>query len=374
MNTAQFPNRTRQAGVVPILSVVVLSYNGIEHLPECLQTIFAQDFKDFEVIVVDNGSTDGSVEYIKNYQPAVTLIQLNQNMGFCIGMNRGAEEAKGKFVLLLNQDLSLDKSCFSALMKSWDNLPPDNIFSSKEERPVIGVFPKVLFYSTPGFINAFGAEWFVDCHWRDSRVGLPDLGAFEKSETVFGSIFPAVLFDKEKFQKIGGFDPIFVSYCEDFDVCYRSNILGYRFITAPKAIIKHKYRASSTDQTNPLQSRFWFLRNYMLVFLKNYEGKNLVKYGNRIFKRYIWNSMRHAFTTRNRAEFLMNIRVLGSILKKIPGVFRARRQIQNNRKYKDQIFWQTGDVEDFNIFHVEGCIVLSVKSLRAGKGDNNRLQ
>ncbi|MGB3975037.1 MAG: glycosyltransferase family A protein, partial [bacterium] len=66
MKTAQFPNQSRQMGVVPLLSVVVLSYNGMDHLAECLQTIFAQDFKNFEVIVVDNGSTDGSVEYIKS--------------------------------------------------------------------------------------------------------------------------------------------------------------------------------------------------------------------------------------------------------------------------------------------------------------------
>lgn len=361
-------------GVVPSLSVIVLSYNGMEHLPECLQTIVDQDFKDFEVIVVDNCSTDGSAEFVKNFQPAVNLIQLDENKGFCVGMNRGVLEARGNFVLLLNQDLSLDKTCFSALMEAWNNPPPDNVFIPDfiERRPVIGVFPKVMFYSAPNFINAFGAEWFVDCHWRDSRVGLPDLGAFEISETVFGSIFPAVLFDKDKFLKIGGFDPMFVSYCEDFDVCYRSNILGYRFITAPKAVIRHKYRASSTDRTNPLQSRFWFLRNYLLVFLKNYETKNLVKYGCRIFKRYLWNSLRHAMATRNRAEIAMNIRVLGSIIKKIPVIYRNRRQIQRNRKFADRVFWQTEEVEDFNIFHVEGSIVLSLKSLRTGKGDSDR--
>ena len=115
------------------------------------------------------------------------------NEGFCKGMNRGVQEARGELVLLLNQDLALHPDCFRELVAAFDNPPEDNLIvgSSSGDRPVIGVFPKVLFYSLPTFINAFGVEWYESCHWRDSRVGLPDLGGFDRPETVFGSIFPS---------------------------------------------------------------------------------------------------------------------------------------------------------------------------------------
>lgn len=370
MKTVQPVDSTKRPCDTPRLSVVVLSYNGMDHLPECLQTIYAQDFSDFEVIVVDNGSTDGSGAYVLKSWPSVRVIALKSNTGFCTGMNRGIEEARGELVLLLNQDLGLEQNCFAALVKTWEIPPPDSVLVDcpVTERPVIGVFPKVMFYSVPHFINAFGADWHASCHWRDSRVGLPDIGAFDKDETVFGSIFPAVLFDRRKLLDIGAFDPVFVSYCEDFDVCYRSNILGYRFVTCSNAVIRHKYRASSTDQTDPLRARFWFIRNYLLVFLKNYELKNLLRYGLSIFRRYVWNTIRHAVRTRHRAELVMCIRIFGSITKKLPEVLRSRYRIQKNRKFDDRCFWKTEPVEEYNIFHVEGSIVLSHQSLRAGKG------
>jgi GT2 family glycosyltransferase len=375
----------------PRLSVVVLSYNGMAHLPECIQSVYAQTYTDYELIVVDNGSIDGSPAYLEREWSQVKLIKLTENKGFCVGMNRGVSEAQGQLVLLLNQDLILDQDCFGEMVASFDSPPDDQPLLSDDPsvsdigahqhdpprnfrqeshsppRPVMGVFPKVLFYFAPEFVNAFGADWYESCHWRDARVGLADMGAFETSETVFGSIFPAVLLEKSRFLDIGGFDPVFRSYCEDFDVCYRSNILGYRFVTAPKARIRHKYRASSTDVSNPLQSRFWFLRNYLLVFLKNYEWRNLRHHGFRIFSRYLGQSIRHAIRTRNRTELLLYFRVIGSLVKQTPSIIRSRKRIQNSRTFSDECFWRKEKVEDYNPYHVEGSIVLSLESMRTAR-------
>ncbi len=354
----------------PNLSVIILSYNGMAHLPECIRSIQAQHYAGYELIVVDNGSTDGSPQYIAETFPEIRLVKLNTNMGFCEGMNRGMKQANGKLALLLNQDISLHPDCFTALMDTWKHPPPDMLLENahQQHRPVIGVFPKIVFHHAALFINAFGVEWNQYCHWHDNRVGLPDLGAFDQPETVFGSIFPAVLFDRQTFLDIGGFDNRFVSYCEDFDVCYRSNILGYRFVTAPRAVIRHKYRASSTDTTNPLEARFIFLRNYMLVFLKNYQLINLFRYGPGIFHRYLWSTFRHSVITRNKSEMLMVLRILGSLAKRIPHIIRQRRRLSRLRQFDDKTFWSTEKVEDYNPFHVENSIVLSLRSLRAGRG------
>ncbi|MBN1879862.1 glycosyltransferase family 2 protein [bacterium] len=361
----------------PTLSVIVLSFNGMEHLPECLSSICNQPYQNFELIIVDNGSTDGSVDYLRDHWPVAQLVALPNNEGFCRGMNRGIRAARGELVLLLNQDLALQPNSLSNLVDTFTHPPIDNhpAVNKQPDRPVLGVFPKVMFYSMPSFINAFGVDWFESCHWRDSRVGLPDLGGLNESETVFGSIFPAVLFHRNRFLNIGGFDEIFWSYCEDFDVCYRGNILGYRFITAPDAIVLHKYRTSSRDTTDPLWSRFWFLRNYLLVFLKNYETRNLRRYGGRIFHRYLGNGIRHAWNTRNKAELILHLRVIGSLIKHMHHIILSRRFIRRNRKMEDELLWKKESVEDYNPFHVEGSIVLSLKSIRAGKGrDRDRSQ
>ncbi|MCD4654637.1 hypothetical protein K8T06_11990, partial [bacterium] len=201
-------------------------------------------------------------------------------------------------------------------------------------------------------------------------VGLPDIGGFDEPETVFGSIFPAVLMHRQRFLDIGAFDPLFWSYCEDFDVCYRANILGFRFVTSPKAVIRHKYRASAKDTTDPLWSRYWFIRNYLLVFLKNYQSKNLIKSGRHIYRRYLGNVIRNARVSKNRAELNMCRRIIFNLFRNLPQVFRSRRIIQKKRRYPDDLFWRiSSPIEDFNIFHVEGCPVLSLLAMRSGRGE-----
>lgn len=347
------------------LSVVILSFNGMDHLPECLSSLDKQTGKPFELIVIDNGSTDGSMEWLHENYPGATIIPLGKNMGFCRGMNQGLKHASGDWVLLLNQDVRLAPDCLHACVQALKTPPSDPAPLDGMPRAVAGVFPKIMFHAVPGFINALGSDWFEMCHWRDVRVGLPDLGGFDMPETVFGSIFPAVIVHRRILLDAGAFDPMFWSYCEDFDLCYRLNIMGCRFVTAPAAVIYHKYRASSRDTSDPLWSRYWFIRNYLLVFLKNYERHNLAQYGRRIFRRYLGNVMTAARRSGNRREWWMCVRIIRSLVFNSPRIILRRLRIQKRRLLPDRLFWRTTQpVEDFNIFHVEGCIVLSLLSMR----------
>ncbi|MCD4653176.1 glycosyltransferase, partial [bacterium] len=173
------------------LTVIVLSYNGLEHLPACLESVRNQSVSDFQLVIVDNGSSDGSIEYIRHEFPEAHLIALDENQKFYQKINTNIQNTTKKFILLLNQDIVIEKECFRNLLETWDNPPEDSLdetISGSAQRPIIGVFPKVTFFDSPGTINAFGVDWFKDCHWRDSRVGLPDIGGFDEPETVFGSI------------------------------------------------------------------------------------------------------------------------------------------------------------------------------------------
>ena len=356
----------------PRLTAVVLSYNGMSHLPGCLDSIAAQTLDLFQLIVVDNGSTDGSADYVQQHHPTARLIRLTGNTGFCKGMNVGAQSADAELVLLLNQDITIHPDCFRQLLETWDE-PPEDCLDDRagvvSPRPGLGVFAKIMFYDAPSVINSFGVDWFKETHWRDYRVGLPDAPDLDRSETVFGSIFPAVMFHRQRFLDMGAFDELFWSYCEDFDVCYRGNILGYRFITSPKAMIHHKYRASSTDKSDPLRSRFWFIRNYLLVFLKNYRLGLLMKHGRQIYRRYLGNALTIAKRNGNAPEVKMYRRILLSLLKHSPRILMRRRWVQKRRVIQDEVLWRnTSPIEDFNIFHVEDCPVLSLLSMRYAKG------
>jgi len=327
----------------------------MEHLRDCLESIQTQLHQDCELIVVDNHSQDGSADWIAENYPDIHLIRSEKNLGFSGGMNLGIRNAGGRYLLLLNQDIVLDSGCFDSLKTA----------SGNSGNNIIGYFPKVVFYQAPGFLNAYGSNWYESCHWRDSRVGLPDLQRFQNREFVFGSIFPAVMLEKNRFLEMGGFDTVFWSYCEDFDVCYRAQIFGYQFELVPDAKIRHKYRKSSRDDEDPLWSRFWFLRNYIMVFLKNYEPRNLRQYGKQIYRKYLGNTLRSALRTRNWAEVRLIQKVIISLVFRLPWIILKRLPIQKRRVKTDQEIWQKGRVEPLNLYHVDDCIVLSMKSMRA---------
>ncbi len=339
----------------PRITVVILSFNGMEHLPELFQSLSRQSADDFEVVVVDNNSEDGSPEWVSKNYPHVHLIRSGKNLGFCAGMNLGISTGRGEYVFLLNQDTVLDPNCIKILGETLE---------SKSET-WIGAFPMVRFYHAPMFINAFGADWYADCQWRDTRVGLPDLGQFTEPEQVFGSIFPAVMFRRDKILEIGAFDAMFWSYNEDFDVCYRTAVFGYKFIAVPSAILFHKYRASSRDTSDPLWSRYWFVRNYFLVFLKNYERKSLIRYWRILFLRYMGFSFKAALNSRNYKEMRLYLRILAWLVFRSPWIFKRRFFIQLHRKIPDNKIWKYGKIEQYNLYHYDGAIVLSLRSLRA---------
>ncbi|MBN1549824.1 glycosyltransferase, partial [bacterium] len=188
----------------PRTSVIVLTFNGMAHVRECIDSLINQTNSDHEILIIDNGSKDGTPEWIETHYPQLNLIRLRKNIGFCKGMNVGVQRAKGHYVFLLNQDVKIERNCIRELV---------DILDQKSEE-WIGAFPKVHFYDAPMYINAYGTDWYETCQWRDTRVGLADLGQFKEPEQVFGSIFPAVMFNRAKFLEIGAFDNMFWSYNE----------------------------------------------------------------------------------------------------------------------------------------------------------------
>ncbi len=338
---------------MPKVSIIIVNWNGLHYLKELMDTIEGQSFRDFETIIVDNGSTDGSVNWIRENYPGVKLLPQKKNLGFCAGNNIGALAASGDYFFLLNNDTALRPDALKEML----------VVMEEKGESCFGVFPEVLFYDEPYVINAMGVVWNHECQWKDIRVGLLDFGQFKEPEQVFGSIFAAVLVRAKVFLDIGMFDEAFFSYGEDFDVCYRANLMGYKFFTAPEAEVLHKYRGSSVEKKKPAYSHFIYTRNYLMAILKNYSSQSLRKHFGQAFRRYITAGIRHFLRERNITMVWAHVRAVIEIVILLPHIKSERKKIQYRRKVSDYELWNWSHVEGYNILHYQATIVLSLGNL-----------
>lgn len=341
----------------PVISIIIVNWDQAELLAACLASIAEQTYRHREVIVVDNGSTDGSVALVREKYPDAKLIVNDVNRGFCAANNQGIAEALGQYALLLNNDTVLEPDAIERLVEEMAGKPED----------CIGLFPKVMFMDVPRVFNGFGVVWNHRQLWRDLKVGQIDLGQFDRSERVFGSIFPAVLFKTDKLLEIGGFDEEHFSYAEDFDLCYRANALGYSFYTAPRAVIYHKYRASSGEKTDTEWAYGFFVQNYLYTILKNYQFRNLLLYFPSACWRFLLRRLLVSILVGNAGRRKTYAGALKGLLQKGPAVLRWRRFIARNRKVDDKVFWDFRSLPAHNPFHYEDAIVLSEYALRVAK-------
>ena len=209
-----------------MISVVVLNYNGRRYLKKCISSLSVQSYGDFEVIVVDNGSTDGSVEYLKTHFPRVKIVRNKSNLGFAGGINVGIEHAEGKYILTLNNDTQADMNFVERLAEAMDSDEAMGMCASKM------LFPDGRINSTGICLSRSGAAW-------DRGMFEPDEGQYEELEEVFGPCAGAALYRKEMLDEIGLFDEDFFLYMEDVDLAFRARLAGWRCIYVPGAEVYH---------------------------------------------------------------------------------------------------------------------------------------
>jgi hypothetical protein len=210
-----------------LISVIVLNYNGKGFLNSCLSSLASQTYSDFEVIVVDNGSRDGSPEYIEENYPWVRLAKNNENLGFAGGTNAGIRAAKGEFILTLNNDSRADSRFIEELIKPMAD-PEVGVCAAKM------LFPDGRINSAGICISRSGAAW-------DRGMFEPDRGQYEFVEEVFGACAGAALYRREMLDEIGLFDEDFFLYLEDVDLAFRARLAGWKCIYVPGARVIHHH-------------------------------------------------------------------------------------------------------------------------------------
>ena len=218
----------------PTVSVIVLNWNGAKILPKCLSSLDAQTYKDFEIIIVDNGSIDGSTDHIEDKYPNIKLINLSINQGFAAANNIGARNARGEWLVMLNNDAFPEPEWLSALLKATKQFPDAAAFGSYMIR---AEQPNVL-EGTGDIYHISGLAWRR--HYNHPREHAGDT-----PEEIFSPNAAAAMYNKEVFVQLGGFDEDFDSYHEDVDLGFRLRLSGYRCYYIPDAIVHHIGSAST---------------------------------------------------------------------------------------------------------------------------------
>jgi len=237
----------------------------VEVLSECINSINKSSYKLFEIIIVDNKSTDGSQEWIREKHPNITLLENNKNYGYAGGCNRGVSIAKGDYIVFLNNDTIQDPNWLEPLI---------NLF--EKDVQIAAVQPKILNYynkNTFDYAGACGGQMDIFCYpFARGRIFLEqekDIGQYEDSAECFWASGAAFMIRKEVFLSAGKFESIFFSHMEEIDLCWRLQAMGYKVFVEPNSIIYHKNAISL-----PMGSRKKYYlnhRNSLIMLFSNYS-------------------------------------------------------------------------------------------------------
>jgi GT2 family glycosyltransferase len=239
----------------PLVSVVVVNYNGRHFLEDCFHSLTQQTYRNYEMILVDNGSIDDSISFMKEHYPDVHLVQLSSNTGFAGGTNAGIKEAKGEFILTLNNDTCVISDFIEKLCQPMIRDPTVGMCASKM------ISPDKKINSTGICISRSGAAW--------DRGGFEqDTGQYDHEEEVFGPCAGAALYRKTMLDEIGLFDEDFFLYMEDVDLAFRARLAGWKCIYTPDARVIHQHGGTAGFQSD--LSIYYGNRNLVLYVLKNF--------------------------------------------------------------------------------------------------------
>ena len=257
------------------VSVVVPNWNGMQFVGMCLDSLSKLDFMDYEVIVVDNGSTDGSREMIEEQYPGVRLLKLPDNMGFAIACNEGIKASYAEYIVLLNNDIEVTSDWLRELYEGMERHPECGMGTTK----MMFLDQRDVFYNTGDLF----------CSWSSGGgrgQGEKDIGQYEKEDYVFGACAGAGIYRREFFNQVGLFDEDFFIFAEDVDLNMRGQLQGLKAVYLPKAKVYH----IGTATVGLYSDRYVYLckRNDIWVFIKNYSLG--------MYFKYLYSIWKHQFT------------------------------------------------------------------------------
>lgn len=310
--------RNMITGESPLVSILIVNWNGKALLGDCLTSVTSQTYRNYEILVVDNGSTDGSVEYIKENFPTVRIIRNARNEGFARACNKGMICSRGEYIAVLNSDMELDTQWLEELTKPL------------QSQSIAATTAKALFFDDREKINyAGGAVNFLGFafpkHFKESKdIDLEH----ETTQYVAGGLS---CLRRKVLDEVGLFDEDFFMYFEDVDLSFRIRAAGYELALAPKAIVYHK-----ADFKKMKDKLYHIEKNRLRFLIKNYSLKTLLL----IIPAFFVTEMGVLLYSLFGGWFHKKIYSYLDILISLPKLIRQRRQSQKKRKSKDSLIME----------------------------------
>ena len=314
----------------PVVSVIILNWNGRRYLATCLDSLRRQTYGDFEIIVVDNGSVDDSAEFIEtHYSNLVRLMVLPRNRGFAGGNNVGLGEAKGRLIALLNNDTEAHPDWLAHLVRCVEDGPRTGMVGSK-----------VLNFYRRDEIDNTGHLMYPDGMNRGRGRLERDTGQYDGQREILFPSGCAALYSRKMLEEIGGFDESFFAYGDDADIGLHGRFLGYRAVFCPEAVVYHRY--SGTAGSYSAMKAFFVERNRVWVLIKYFPFSSIVVSPFYTLARFVLHAY-GIFTGRGAAgRFAGNASVgqlvrtilwaYGSAIRGLPDMLRRRKKIFKQRK------------------------------------------
>jgi len=254
----------------PLVSIIIVNFNGREVIENCLNSVLKISHTKFEVIVVDNGSTDGSIEFVQNFvekSPVrVRLIKNQKNLGFAEGNNVGIGNASGEYIAFLNNDTIVNPNWLQSI---------ETIL--KKDKKIAAV--QSLLLAKDGFkVDSLGGVIDIFGTAVDQVVSMRNLRRATDSgiEEIFSACAASMVVRKSVLEEVGNFDPKFFAYFEDVDLCWRIRLRGYAIVLDLDSVVYHIRYATSKKFGGHLFN-FHLYKNQLAMLIKNYELKSLVK-------------------------------------------------------------------------------------------------
>lgn len=317
----------------PFISIVIANYNGENYLRTCLASLLKSSITDYEIIVIDNDSTDTSLKIVSEFQkkdPRIRKLKNRVNIGVPASRNRAISRCKGEIVVLLDNDTEVKKNSLEELIKPL--LTSENIGAAQA---------LLIDFENRNLVQMAGGHLIPQAIWL--------MGFYERSEykdirpklkdTNIIAISAALAVKKEVLDKIGGYDRLLYNYTDDLDFSWRIWIAGYRVVLAHKSIIYH-YTKSVARRTNIGANKFdiyfQLAKNSFRSILKNYETKNVIRY---LPVSLFVNLARAVLVLLRRGDISALLATLYSIwwsFKNLPNTIQSRINTQKSRKFSDK--------------------------------------
>jgi len=245
----------------PLVSIIILNFNGLDYLLPCLSSVFKTEYPNFEVLVVDNGSSDRSIEETRKRFRRVKIIANKTNLGYATGNNIGIKHALGEYIVLLNNDTIVSPTWLTCLVDE----------AIKRGNAILQ--PKILLALNRRLINTVGNRIHLLGFGLPTGAGEIDKGQYDTSREIGYASGVCLFAPKTVFDDVGLLDDAHFLQCEDIDWGWRAKIFGYSSYLVPQSKIYHWWSRSLTWSA---QKFYWLERNRLFTILKNYDSRTLI--------------------------------------------------------------------------------------------------